>query len=248
MHVRIGSVRYLAIFAILICILEYVLSCGGRETVTETFGTMETGTQFYDGRRISYDRALCTVRSIVDSIPGTNGSWLGVEWDDVSRGKHNGVYNGIEYFKCQSNTPNAASFIRPTRRGDVERTLYEAIKLKYVTDTSTNAHDVVVISGKVAEEIGFEKVSKQQSSLSNLRIAVLDHMVISGIAPRGSSLQVINQAQIDLAEACPNIVELDISHNPIETWSDVEYICSSLPRLKTLKLKYVSTKKSGDLS
>ena len=33
------------------------------------------------------------------SIEGMSGEWIGIEWDDVEKGKHSGCHNGIEYFK-----------------------------------------------------------------------------------------------------------------------------------------------------
>lgn len=53
------------------------------------------------GQRISYDGAPCTVR-YVGEIAGTAGSWLGVEWDDAARGKHDGSHKGTRYFTCSS--------------------------------------------------------------------------------------------------------------------------------------------------
>lgn len=53
------------------------------------------------GQRLSYDGALCTVRYIGD-VGGTTGLWLGVEWDDPSRGKHDGAHKGTRYFNCES--------------------------------------------------------------------------------------------------------------------------------------------------
>jgi len=35
----------------------------------------------------------------VGPIPGTDSMWVGVEWDDSNRGKHDGIHNGIRYFK-----------------------------------------------------------------------------------------------------------------------------------------------------
>ena len=57
--------------------------------------------KYYVGRRMSYDGALCTVR-FNGEIKGTKGDWLGVEWDDVERGKHSGEHQGVKYFKCKS--------------------------------------------------------------------------------------------------------------------------------------------------
>jgi dynactin complex subunit len=53
----------------------------------------------YVGRRLSYAGARCTVRYI-GQVQGTNGDWLGVEWDDPTKGKHDGSHNGVKYFDC----------------------------------------------------------------------------------------------------------------------------------------------------
>ena len=51
------------------------------------------------GQRLSLKNQLCTVR-YVGPVAEKPGTWLGVEWDDPKRGKHNGIHNGVEYFKC----------------------------------------------------------------------------------------------------------------------------------------------------
>lgn len=53
------------------------------------------------GQRVSYDGALCTVRFVGD-VADTAGTWLGVEWDDATRGKHDGCHKGVRYFSCNS--------------------------------------------------------------------------------------------------------------------------------------------------
>lgn len=37
----------------------------------------------------------------VGPLPDTESIWGGIEWDDLSRGKHDGTHNGIRYFKAQ---------------------------------------------------------------------------------------------------------------------------------------------------
>lgn len=54
----------------------------------------------YVGQRLSFEGALCTVR-YVGEVEGTKGEWLGVEWDDQSRGKHSGEHGGRRYFDCK---------------------------------------------------------------------------------------------------------------------------------------------------
>lgn len=54
------------------------------------------------GQRRSFDGHLCTIRH-VGTVQGTTGDWLGVEWDDATRGKHSGEHKGIRYFSCKWN-------------------------------------------------------------------------------------------------------------------------------------------------
>lgn len=37
----------------------------------------------------------------IGSVPPTKGTWLGVDWDDPLRGRHDGVYNGVRYFQAR---------------------------------------------------------------------------------------------------------------------------------------------------
>lgn len=55
---------------------------------------------YFIGQRISYDGSPCSVRYIGE-VAGANGSWLGVEWDDPTRGKHDGSHKGVRYFTCK---------------------------------------------------------------------------------------------------------------------------------------------------
>jgi dynactin complex subunit len=60
---------------------------------------MATG--LYVGKRLSFDGQLCTVR-YCGEVNGTKGEWLGVEWDDPTRGKHSGENGGVKYFECKA--------------------------------------------------------------------------------------------------------------------------------------------------
>lgn len=53
----------------------------------------------YVDQRLSLRDQLCTVR-YVGNIADKPGEWLGVEWDDPQRGKHNGTHQGKVYFQC----------------------------------------------------------------------------------------------------------------------------------------------------
>ena len=46
------------------------------------------------GARVSCEGYLGTIKYIGE-VPPTTGTWWGIEWDDDSKGKHNGSHNGI---------------------------------------------------------------------------------------------------------------------------------------------------------
>jgi len=206
---------------------------------------------FHLGQRLSYDGALCTVK-YHGSLPGTKGVWLGVEWDDVSRGKHDGTYQGKRYFDCLSSSPAAGSFIRPSRIPDPSRSFLEALRFKYVAEDTNETtsppldaangkslpnSNAIEISGKIVEEVGFERIRQQQAVLQNLRIVLLDQLCLSSITLEPHDPAAIAAAQEEVTRTCPDLVELDLGWNLIETWTDVAEICLPLKRLQVLKAR-----------
>lgn len=195
----------------------------------------------YLGQRRSYGGALCTVR-YRGPLSGTKGEWLGVEWDDPTRGKHDGKHNDQRIFECLSSSPTAGSFVRPSRKPDLERTLLEAIRFKYgmaKKDPFMTSGDAeprsIAISGKVVEEVGFEKIQKQLAVLGELRIVLADELAVYGVARRDATTQEVEDAQEELGKTCPSIIELDVGWNTIEMWQDVADMSRPFKRLKILK-------------
>lgn len=102
----------------------------------------------------------------------------------------------------------------------------------------------IEISGKVVEEVGFDKIRRKLAQLHELRIVILDGMRIafaetvaapgsgSPIAPSGA------EAGGSIREVCPRVVELDLSRNLFTRFGTVVDICSSLDELKSLRVKY----------
>lgn len=69
------------------------------------------------------------------------GTWLGIEWDDGLRGKHNGVVDGKRYFQTQM--PTAGSFIRPGKVGPCA-TLEDAARERYLNYDSSNVNESLI--------------------------------------------------------------------------------------------------------
>lgn len=203
--------------------------------------------RYHIGQRLSFESALCSVRYI-GSVEGTHKDtiWIGVEWDDPSRGKHSGEHQSKRYFQCRSSFPTAASFVRSTRPHDRPLSFIAALSAKYAAEEQSKSgcgpNDAdetrltpthIVISGKLVEAVGFDKVSQRQSSFQELRIVLLDGMCLDAANRKGETLE---DAYNEIATTCPNVVELDLGRNLLEDWQTVGHICQPLEKLRILRL------------
>lgn len=131
-----------------------------------------------------------------------------------------------------SPSKTAASFVRPSRRSDPEQTFVEAVHQKYATGAINQASVIasniqIEISGKVVEEVGFDKISAQLARLHELRIVLIDGLQINGAETPDRAIR----------EVCPRIAELDLSRNLFQTCKEIIHICRELDGLRILKLK-----------
>lgn len=151
----------------------------------------------------------------------------------------------------KSKHPTAGSFVRPSRAADKPRSFLEALREKYASEFEEEAarrklgdaasgdslHKPIAISGKIVEEVGFDKIRKQLAELQELKIVLLDGLRVAGVLAHEGSAEQFQSACKEIEQTCPKIVELDLSRNLLNRWRDVASICDSLKRLKTLKLK-----------
>lgn len=132
----------------------------------------------------------------------------------------------------KSKARTAGSFVRLTRQAEPEQSFVEAVHQKYATEITAQpvagAVDTqIVISGKVAEEVGFDKIRQQLSQLHELRIILVDGLRINCAERNDNTIRSV----------CPKIVELDLSRNLFEDWEEVAHICRELDNLRSLRLK-----------
>ncbi|RAL12452.1 putative tubulin-specific chaperone [Aspergillus homomorphus CBS 101889] len=198
------------------------------------------------GQRRSYAGDLCTVR-YVGAVEGTTGEWLGVEWDDPTRGKHSGEHKGVRYFTCQRQHPTAGSFVRPSRPADKPRGFVEALREKYASEYLEHErarqraddailHKPIEFNSKVVEEVGFDKIRRQLAELQELKIVLLDGLHVAGVLGHLATPEEVEAAYDEIERTCPKITELDLSRNLLTSWRDVARICERLKLLKSLKL------------
>lgn len=120
-----------------------------------------------------------TIR-FVGTLSRKEGVWAGVEWDDATRGKHDGSFEGIKYFDCL-NAPPSASFVKASkiRRGVsladafFDRYQRHANDLKDMTiETAGHRHMAVTLRGE-------EEINKKISDLHCLESATMHSANIS---------------------------------------------------------------------
>lgn len=105
----------------------------------------------------------------------------------------------------------------------------------------------IMISGKEAEEVGFDKIRKQLANLHELRIVILDGLCMSRPISRLKQNQGFEGLEAwptgctDVRDACPKVNELDLSRNLFEEWREVASICEQLDELRSLRVEYVSS-------
>ena len=115
----------------------------------------------------------------------------------------------------------------------------ELAREKHPSGGGAAATKPVMFNGKVAEEIGFDKIRKQLAELQELNIVLLDGLLVGGVLGSGVGAEQRDAACREIEQVCPKITELDLSRNLLGSWGEVADICARLKRLGVLKLRYV---------
>jgi tubulin-specific chaperone E len=155
------------------------------------------------GTRISVAGSLGTIK-FAGNVDNTKGAWLGVEWDDPSRGKHSGAKDGKQYFECRCvsvattevvfivlsfSIPKAGSFIRPPGPICYGISFLQALRTKYIEMQHGTASQEKVLLGSSngaieVEAVGLDKIRGKFAQLDRLRdISVDDENVATADSP-----------------------------------------------------------------
>uniref|UniRef100_A0A667HKZ6 Tubulin-specific chaperone E n=1 Tax=Lynx canadensis TaxID=61383 RepID=A0A667HKZ6_LYNCA len=215
------------------------------------------------GRRVEVNGEHATVR-FSGVVPPVAGLWLGVEWDNPERGKHDGSHEGIVYFKCRH--PTGGSFVRPNKV-NFGVDFLTAVNNRYVLEDGPEEdgkEQPVTIGNKPVETIGFDSVIKQQSenklhfpsvspSLAGtfpaLKVLVLNRTGITWAevlrcAPGWPVLEelYLKSNDISISERPADVLQtvklLDLSSNPLIDENQL-FLIAYLPRLEQLILSDV---------
>ncbi|KAG7217941.1 hypothetical protein INR49_020763 [Caranx melampygus] len=168
------------------------------------------------GRRVSCGGERATVR-YVGPVPPTAGLWLGVEWDDPTRGKHDGSHDGVQYFSCRHST--GGSFLRPGKVSFGVDYL-AAVRRVYEIDSEQVRNEEISISDKKLE---WGRITER--SLESLPSVILSRCEVNGPGADG-----------DIRRTTPNVQWLDLSGTLVSCWEDVSSITKQLDSLEGLQL------------
>lgn len=170
--------------------------------------------------RINVDGKIGTVR-FVGHIPTWSDTALGIEWDDVSRGKNNGDINGVLYFSTE--VPGSGSFIKSSsKKIEPQMTFMDAFANRYGLEANTAALGQTVHFGsKVVENFGFQKLNAIQELVLKLETLMLDKQNIGAVGKMS---------------VFPSVRSLDLSYNLLNSWDEIAEIVQYFPILTELNV------------
>lgn len=160
------------------------------------------------GRRVSCGGHRGTVR-YVGAVPPSTGLWLGVEWDDPERGKHNGSHEGVQYFTCR--LPGGGSFVRPK-------------KLSFGVD--------FLAAARARYELDVQEATQSLQLLGQKKMSLFQfpNVCLEGREVNGPGLQG------DIRTSSPDVRSLNLSGNLLSCWEDVAGITQHMEGLRCLLL------------
>ena len=187
---------------------------------------------------IRYVGTVCT------SIKKPTFIWYGIEWDEMTRGKHDGsvispvTKERIRYFQCE--TSSGGSFVKP-KKIIMPTSFLNEIRQRYEEEeegsTSKKTNSIRRIAAEFdgeegrqfeVELVGVDKILKRQR-LDVLKIAAIDgsNLGYAGIDDEDEDV---------LGRLCPEIREIHAQETLLGDWNEVARIVRGLPKLTTLNV------------
>ena len=189
------------------------------------------------GKRVELNEKTATIRYVGPLKHKKDAKeteiWLGLEWDDKTRGKHNGIVEGYEYFKTKDNE-NSGSLIKMTKV-NIGQTFKAALGYKYNfyeeegndyhkdVDKALEKDNFIVTDKKIIniELVGKEKAAKKFSEFAHMPCIDL-------------SFSYINKLGNDLSNILPKLKELALTRTLLTKWSDLLSIVIQFKNLNLL--------------
>jgi hypothetical protein len=150
---------------------------------------------------------------------------------------------------------NAGSFIRPTSRLSFGSSFLQALKAKYIADSTTLVEEEEAkqygrrnLADIRVEAPNMDNVIKRSAQLHKLREVGLGGWKVEADASHPDSASYADVARAfddttdetigDIAKTCPNVRGLDLSRSLLPSWQEVSRIAAELPMLESLSLHF----------
>ena len=180
-----------------------------------------------------------TVRYLgpVASAKDPKAAWVGVEWDDPTRGKHDGSVvtaagEIVRHFTCVKPGSTSASFLKPNKL-DRGVSFMAVLHRRYVAPDAPLEAPNQVFEGayantsrggqKVIEFHGEEKIRARQ------QIGTLEK-----VSMRGERVAWAGEEEVQ--EEAAHLVEVDVQGNLWSDWEELGKLARQMPRLEILHL------------
>ena len=191
----------------------------------------------YIGKKIELNEQTAIIKYIGPLMHkkdvNKNDIWIGVEWDDKTRGKHNGTVEGYEYFKTNNNL-NSGYLIR-LNKINFGQTFIEALNYKYnfygsqgndfnkFVDQGLEMDNFIQTNKKIIniELVGKEKAVKEFSEFKRMICIDLTYSYVRALDD-------------NLSNVLPRVQELQLTKTLLIKWSDLLDLLNLLPRLTLL--------------
>ena len=197
------------------------------------------------GRRIENLKEISTVKYVGPLKHQTDRAdadqvWLGIQWDNPERGKHNGTVEGYQYFICDDGL-NSGSLLKHDK-ANFGINIFDGIHIKYSKKGADKPSHLNKLGinveydeeayfetkkryKKKVEFWGFDKIWQKLSDLEHLKELSLSNLNISDLGPAGS-----------LGAVLPNLRSLSLEGNLLFDWNQVFLIGRELKHLEELYL------------
>ncbi|CAI5449188.1 unnamed protein product [Caenorhabditis angaria] len=177
---------------------------------------------FEIGERIRVDSQIATILYIGKVEGYGEQVWVGVEWDDEKRGKHDGIVKGVRYF--QTKHPTGGSLVK-VQNITKPLDLLAEIQSRYIGDEDDVEDEIdLVQTSKKIELVGMQKTAMKQSNIEKLVNIVLDNRCVGLAPPQNSPI-------------FTNCRELNLYGNLIYKWKTVQNILKYFPKIHELNLR-----------
>ncbi|XP_066992590.1 tubulin-specific chaperone E isoform X3 [Anabrus simplex] len=214
------------------------------------------------GQRVQCNGHRGTVK-YVGEVPPTKGIWLGIDWDDSSRGRHDGSHEGHKYFKTSefgklkrvilddygvngAGSPGELQTHCPLiEELDLSRNLLSswesvadiAIQLPKLRLLNISDNRLMLPENPIELQDAFRSLEHLIAGL--LEYTWSEMMTCATMWPHIKSLQVPYNHFVVLEPSPSNVLSqlkfLDLDGNPIDSWAEINKL-GKLPCLETLNV------------